>query len=171
MQDADGGRTSVANIDWSDPNDSACLADVANELLIYLPRTTEGLRETFTAITAALLQQIDGLKAPSWPPAVIDAHPDCREMTLSCFRRALQILRSVLCWKDVLGESLTQDVIHERLLQGKIIPIVSAAAGFDKTLASAMMRSLAVSTPSEYRRIKSLSDLSSQLGCESPDCE
>ena len=102
---------------------------------------------------------------------MIDAHPDCREMTLSCFRRALQILRSVLCWKDVLGESLTQDVIHERLLQGKIIPIVSAAAGFDKTLASAMMRSLAVSTPSEYRRIKSLSDLSSQLGCESPDCE
>ena len=58
---ADGG-----GIDWSNHEDAACLAAVADELLIYLPRAEEGLRQALTAATSALLRQADALRAPSW---------------------------------------------------------------------------------------------------------
>ena len=150
-------------LDWTRMREATSLAAVANELLIYLPRETAELRESFTRVASSLLEQIAHLKTPSWPPSVIDAYPLCREVVQICFRRALRLLQSALAWKDILGEALIQDAVTNRLLETKLVPIVAATAGFDTSLASTMLQRITSTVPAHYRDIQALRSLSDAL--------
>ena len=114
--------------DASDPRQSAALASVVADLLVYAPPDSEPMAELLAALPKALERAAGACAAPAWPGAAAAASPVAEAALHLRFRRGARLLRALAGFGELLGDEFVRRLALQQLLPRALLGPLRAAA-------------------------------------------